>query len=288
MPYSTGNVVDFAARLIADKLAQNVGQPVVVENRTGASGNIGADYVAKALPDGYTLLLTGSQITALPSVMGSRAVDPIRSLTPITRLADAPILIVASPAFSVNSLPELIARARAEPGRIAFSSSGIGATTHLAAELLFQRAGVSLLHVPYSQSGEAIRDLLSGEVQLGFTFIANIESLLRARRVKPIAVTTRTRAASWPDIPTVAELGFPGYEVTAWYGFFAPAGTPPEIVQRLYRELIRAVDDPSVREKITALGSTIVGNTPDEFASDVKAGVSRWPAVVKKAGIHVE
>lgn len=288
VPYSTGNTIDSAARLLAAKLSESLGQPVVVDNRVGASGNVGADYVAKAPADGYTVLFTGFQITALPSVMGARAVDPVKSLTAITRLAEGPLLIVACPAFPANSLQESIALARAAPGKIAYASSGVGATTHLTAEILFQKAGVNLLHVPYAQSGEAIRDLLTCEVQLSFTFPGNIESLLRAHRVKPLAVTTRTRAAAWPDVPTVMEQGFPEFEVTAWYAFFAPVGTPTDIVRVLNRELIHAAEDPSIREKIIGFGNTIVGNTPEEFAGEVKAWVERWPAIVKQAGIRIE
>ena len=288
VPYSTGNTIDFAARLLADKLAVSLGQPVVVENQVGASGNIGADYVSKARPDGYTILITGAQITALPSVMGPRAVDPVRSLTAVTRLAEAPLLVVANPTFGVKSLPELIARARASPGTIAYASTGIGALTHLAAELIFQQAGVQLINVPYARSGDAIKDLLAGEVQVSFTFIANVESLLLAQRLTPLAVTSKTRALAWPDIPTAAEQGFPDCVLTAWYSFFVPYGTPSDIVARIYRELVRAVADPSIRDKFIAWGYTIVGNTPQEFATEVKAAVDLWQPIVQKIGVHAE
>ncbi|MHB8494382.1 MAG: Bug family tripartite tricarboxylate transporter substrate binding protein [Casimicrobiaceae bacterium] len=288
VPYSTGNTIDFAARLLATKLAASLGQPVIVENRTGVSGNIGAEYVSKAPPDGYTVLFTGAQITALPSVMGARAVDPLKDLAPVTRLAEAPLLIVANPRFGVNSLPELIARARAEPGRIAYASTGIGALTHLAAELLFQEAGVRLLNVPYTQSSEAIKDLLMGEVQISFSFIGNVDSLLRSHQLEPLAVTSKARLADWPEIPTVAEQGFPGYAVTSWYSFFVPYATPPDIILRLYHELVRAVGDAAIRDKLVGWGNTIVGNTPAQFAAEVKTWVNRWPPIVKRAGIHIQ
>jgi len=288
VPYSTGNTIDFAARLLARSISEHVGQPVIVENKVGSSGNIGADYVAKAAPDGYTVLFTGTQITSLPTLMPSVAVDPLTSLAPITRLAEQPFLIVANPQLGVSTLPELIARARAEPGRIAYSTSGIGATTHLAAALIFQRAGVALLSVPYTHGGDAVKDLLSGEVQVASTFIANVESQLRAKRLTPLAVTTKQRIAAWPDIPTVAEQGFPGYEVTSWYAFFAPAGTPPEIVRRLQRELVRAAEEPAIRAQFVQWGNTIVGNSPEEFAGEVKTWVTRWAAIVKQAGIRVQ
>jgi tripartite-type tricarboxylate transporter receptor subunit TctC len=288
VPYSTGNTIDFAARLLANKLAESLGQPVIVENRTGVSGNIGAEYVSKALPDGYTVLFTGAQIASLPSVMGARAVDPLTALTPVTRLAEAPFLIVANPEFGVKSLPELIARARAEPGRIAYASTGIGSLTHLAAELLFQEAGVNLLHVPYTQSSESIRDLLKGEVQVSFSFIANVEALLRANQLRPLAITSRARIAMWPDIPTAAEQGFPRYAVASWYSFFVPHETPPDVVQRLYRELVGAVDDPVVRDKFISWGNTIVGNTPAEFAAELRTWIDVWQPIVKRAGIHVD
>ncbi len=288
VPYSTGNTIDFAARQLAEKLAESLGQPIVVENRGGASGNIGADYVSKAPADGYTILMTGAQITALPSVMGPRAVDPLKALTPVTRLAETALLIAANPTFGVKSLPELIARARAAPGTIAYASTGLGSLTDLAAALLFQEADVRLINVPYARSGDAVKDLLSGEVQISFTFIANVESLLHAKRLTSLAVTSKTRLTAWPDIPTVAEQGFPGYVVTSWYSFFVPYGTPPEIVTRIYRELIRATADPAIRDKFIAWGYTIVGNTPQEFAVEVKAWVDLWQPIAQKIGVHAE
>lgn len=286
VPFAAGTQLDLAGRIVAAKLADALGQPVVVDNRPGASGNIGSEVVAKAAPDGYTLLLTGSFITMLPSTMGARAVDPLTAFAPISKISEPPMLIVVNPALNVGSLDELIALARKEPGRIAYSTPGVGTSQHLAATMLQQRTGITLLHVPYANGNQALNDVVSGVVPVYFSFIGAVEPLLRSGKLKPLAVATGKRAVNWPDVPTVAELGYKGFAVTSWNCVLAPAGTPPAIVDRLHRELARIVLQPDLRAQFLAMGSEAMSNTPEEFGIELKAAVARWSEVAKVAGIR--
>jgi tripartite-type tricarboxylate transporter receptor subunit TctC len=288
VPFAAGTQLDLTGRIVAAKLADAVGQPVVIENRPGASGNIGSETVAKAAPDGYTLLLTGSFITSLPSTMGSRAVNPIAAFAPITKISEPPMLIVVNPALHVNTLDELISLARKEPGKVAYSTPGVGTTQHLAAMMLQQRTGIELLHVPYANGGQALNDVVSGVVPVYFSFIGAVESFLRSGQLKALAVATARRATNWPDVPTVAELGYMDFAVTSWNCLLAPAGTPPEIVERLHRELARIVQQPDVRTQFLTMGSEAMSNTPEQFSAELKAAVARWSDVAKLAGIRVE
>ena len=287
VPFAAGTFVDVLSRLIGAKLGDALGQPVIVDDRPGASGNIASELVASSPPDGYTLLNGGVFITMLPAIHAPHAVDPA-AFAPITRLTNAPMLIVAHPSLGVNSLAELIARARRTPGRLSFATSGVGTTPHLAAAMLQQRAGVEMLHVPYANTGAALSDVLSGEVPVMFTFLGTVDGLLRSGQLVPLAVTSARRNPAWPTIPTVAEQGFPGYEAATWTGLLAPAGTPPEIVERIYRECARIIAQPEVRERIIALGNEPVGNTPEEFAKELAADAPRWREIAAKAGIRVE
>lgn len=287
VPFAAGTFVDVLARLIGAKLGDALGEPVVIEDRPGASGNIASALVASSPPDGYTLLTGGVFITMLPAIHAPHAVDPA-VFAPITRLTNAPMLIVAHPSLGANTLAELIARARRAPGRLTYATSGVGTTPHLAAVLLQQRAGIEMLHVPYANTGAALNDVLSGEVPVMFTFLGTVEGLLRSGQLVPLAVTSAKRNPAWPAIPTVAEQGFPGYEAATWTGLLAPAGTPPEIIERIYRECARIIAQPEVREKIIALGNEPAGNTPEEFAKELRADAPRWKEIADRAGIRVE
>ncbi len=287
VPFTAGNQLDVFARLIGDRLAESTGQPVIVENRPGASGNAASEAVSKAPPDGYTLLVSGVLITLLPQTYGSRAVDPVVAFAPITRLAQQPIVIAANPSLNVNTLAELIALARREPGRIAYATSGVGTAQHIAMTMLSQRAGIELLHVPFANSGQLVASVLSGEVPIAMSFPGTVEPHVNAGRLKALAVTSAHRAAAWPDVPTVAESGFPGFEVQSWAGVLAPAGTPPEIIDRLHREIVRILRTPEVRSAFLAQSAEPVGNTPEEFAAEIKSSVARWAPVIKAAGITV-
>jgi tripartite-type tricarboxylate transporter receptor subunit TctC len=286
--FSAGGTSDTLARMLGEQLESAFAQPVVIENRPGASGNIASELVARAPPDGYTLLVGGNGITILPSTHGERAVDPVRAFAPVTKLVTQPILIATNPALPVATLAQLVALAQTEPGRLAYASAGIGTTDHLAAALLWTRAKVDLLHVPYANNGAEVKDLIQGEVKVAFITLGAVRQLLLTGQINALAVTTQRRVAAFPDVPTVAESGFAGYEVTSWYGVLAPAGTPPEIVNRLHREIVRVLQLPAIREKIVALGAEPVGNMPEQFADEIKSLVSLWAPVVRAAGIAAQ
>jgi tripartite-type tricarboxylate transporter receptor subunit TctC len=287
VPFAAGTFVDVISRIVGSKLADAVGQPVVVDNRPGASGNIASELVANAPPDGYTLLNGGVFVTMLPAIYGDKAVNPA-AFAPITRMTNAPMVIVAHPSLDVNTLADLVVRAKREPARIAYATSGVGTTPHLAAAMWSQRAGVELLHIPYANTNAAIKDVLSGEVPVMFSFLGTVEAFLRSHQLRALAVTSAKRDARWPDIPTVAEQGYPGFDVATWSGLLAPAGTPPEIIDRLYREIARILQQSEVRDKILALGNEPIGNTPEQFAAEIRADVPRWKDVATKAGIRAE
>ena len=287
VPFTAGNQLDVFARLIGDRLAESMGQPVVVENRPGASGNAASEAVAKAAPDGYTLLVSGVLITLLPHTYGSRAVDPMVAFAPITRLAQQPIVIAANASLNLNSLSDLVALARREPGKITYATSGVGTAQHVAMTMLSQHADIDLLHVPFANSGQLIANVLSGEVSIAMSFPGTVEPHANGGRLKALAVTSAHRALAWPDIPTVAESGFAGFDVQSWAGVLAPAGTPPEIVGRLHREIVRILKIPEVRNAFLAQSAEPVGNTPEEFAAEIRSSVARWAPVIKAAGIKL-
>ena len=286
VPFAAGSQMDLVARLVGGKLSERLDKPVIVENHPGAAGNVGSEVVAKAPPDGYTLLVTGSLITLLPSTVGARAVDPVASFAPITKLSEPPILIVVHPSLNVNTLDELIALARKQPGRIAYATAGVGTVQHLTATILSKRAGIELLHVPYANFGQALKDVLQGEVPVYFTFLGPIDAYLRSGQLKALAVESNHRIKAWPAIPTVAELGYEDAVADPWNGVLAPAGTPPEIIDLLYRELSRIVQLPDVREAFTQMGMEPLAPAPAEFGAEIRAAVKRWPGVAAEAGIR--
>ena len=286
VPFAAGTWVDSVTRLLADKVAAQSGQPLVVENRPGASGLLAANAVAKAPADGHTLLVGGVFLTTLVAIDAPNAVDPLRAFVPVTRWTNAPILIVANPSLEVRALADLLARARRENGRLAYATSGVGTTPHLAAVMLAQRANAPMLHVPYANTNAGIRDVLSGEVPVMITFTGTVDALIRSGRLTALAVTTRERSSAWPDVPTVEEQGFPGFDVSTWSGALAPIGTPPEVVGVLNAMFSRALRDPDVREKITALGLQVDGADPARFAADIAAELPRWKEVARAAGLR--
>lgn len=285
---SAGGVMDTMIRTLAPMLEQALGQPVLVDNRPGASGNIAADIVAKAAPDGYTLLVAATSLTVLPSTQGARAVDPTHALAPISKLATQPVIIVCNPKFGVNNLTELIDRARSAPGRVAYGTAGVGSADHLTAVMLTTRANVEMLHVPYNNTGTETKDLLAGEINVAFMLLGAVEPYIRSGQLKPLAFTGRERVAGYPDVPTVAESGYPGFQVTAWYGLLAPAGTPPAIVDRLQDEFRGALQAPATRDKLHALAIDPIGSSAKQFASDLAQDIARWAGVVSAAGLRNE
>lgn len=282
---SAGGVQDTMIRTIAPSLESALGQPILIENRPGASGNIAADVVSKAAPDGYTLLVAATSLSVLPSTQGAHAVDPTRALTPISKLALQPVIIVCNPQLGVRSLTELIERARSAPEHIAYGTAGVGSADHLTAVMLTKRANVEMLHVPYNNTGNEIKDLLSGEIGVAFMLLGTVEPYLRSGQLTALAFTGRDRVASHADVPTVAESGYPGFEVSAWYGLLAPAGTPPAIVERLQAEFQRALLLPETRDKLQKLAIEPLASTAQQFRDELARDIVRWAGVVKSAGI---
>jgi len=286
--YPAGTATDTLARVVGARLEAALGQPVVIDIKTGGAGNVGLAAAARASPDGYTLTIGGAAMCINANVYGDRAVDPVRDFAPVAKLATTPVIIVSSPATHIDSIADLVARARREPGKLAYSTPGVGTPTHIAAELLALQADISLLHVPYAGSGQLMTDVLSGEVPLSFALPGAVQQFLAGRQLKAIAVTSARRIAALPDVPTVAEAGYPGFEVTSWHSILAPAGTPREIVARLNQELLRIVQMPEVRERLAAIGMEPAGSTPEQLGAEIRAEVARWGPVLKRAGIRPE
>ncbi len=289
VPFSPGGIADNSARTIADRLAAKLGQPVVVDNRPGAAGNIGAELVAKSAPDGYTLLLGyDGTIVVNPHIYAKTGFDVLRDFAPITKLGDAGVIVVAHPSVPAKDLKELIALARAKPGSFSYGSAGTGSSAHLACEMLSQRTGTNLVHVPYKGGGQAIADVVGGQIPLACSAVAGSQQFMKTGRLKGLGLSSATRAAGAPDVPTFIESGLPGFVVDSWVGLLAPAGTPRPIVERLQAETAAVLQMPEVRERYSVLGIDPVGNKPEEFAAQIRADLARWAPVVKQANIRIE
>jgi tripartite-type tricarboxylate transporter receptor subunit TctC len=281
VPYAAGSQLDVAARLVATKLGAAVAQPVIVEDHPGAAGDIGAKLVAASAPDGYTLLVAGSAITVLPSTVGASVVDPVVAFAPVSKIAKVPLVLLVHPSLGVGTLAELIALAHREPGRIAYATFGVGSTPHLAAAILAREARIDLLHVPYVNTGTALTEVLTGQPPVYLALRGPIDAYVQNGALRALAVMSRNRMRTWPDVPTVAELGYPNAAVDPWNGVFAPAGTPPAIVARLYHELSNIMQQPDVQERFGQAGLEAMATAPDAFATEIKEAVARWPSVVK-------
>jgi len=286
--YPAGGGADAMARLIAPKLGEALGQPVLVENRGGASGTIAAELVAKSAPDGATLMLDATAFAVNQSLYPKLPYDPEKSFAPITLLALFPNIVVVHPSYPVSSVRELIAKIRAEPGKIAFASSGNGSAQHLAAELFRQRAGLDMVHVPYKGGGPALIDVMGGQVPIYFANMASALPHVKNGKLKALAVTGAQRSSAAPELPTVAESGMPGYQVYEWNAIFAPAGTPPAIINRLQAEIAKVVRIPEVRERMLALGGEIVASSPADLAAWVREQSASWARVVRAGNIKLE
>ena len=286
--YPAGGGADTMARLISPRLGEALGQPVVVENRGGASGTIAADLVAKSAPDGHTLMLDATAFAVNPSLYPKLPYDPDKAFAPVTLLALFPNVVLVHPANPVSSIKDLIAKIKAEPGKIAFASSGNGSAQHLAAELFRQRAGLDMVHVPYKGGGPALIDVMGGQVPLYFGNMASALPHVKNGKLKALAITGSKRSAAAPDLPTVAESGMPGYQVYEWNAIFAPAGTPPAIVNRLQAEIAKVVKIPEVRDRMLALGGEIVASSPADLGAWVREQAASWSRVVKAANIKAE
>jgi tripartite-type tricarboxylate transporter receptor subunit TctC len=288
VPQSPGASTDLTARMIGAKLSATFGQPVIVDNRPGAGSIIGTDLVAKAAPDGYTLLVVASSITLNPTLHKNLPFDPIRDLAPITQISAFPNLLTVHPSLPVKTVKDLIALAKAKPGSINYGSSGTATGTHLSAELFKYMTGIDMVHVPYKGGGPAVQALLGGQVQLNVATIVSVLPHLKTGKLRGIAVTTAKRSPAAPEIPTIAESGVPGYDHTPWNGFLAPAKTPRAVIGKLNEETARILQTPEVHNVFVSEGAEPVGNKPEEFAAIIKSETAKWAKVIRAAGIKAD
>ena len=284
--YPAGGANDIVARSIAEELAKDLGQPVVVENKSGAAGVVGAEAAAHAAPDGYTLLMAAGAHTLAPSLNAKLPYDIVTDFQPVSLAATSTYLLVVNPGVPVRSVKELIALAKSQPGKLNFASSGAGAPPHLAGVLFQKMTGTELNHVPYRGDTPGIADLVAGHVQLAFFSISPLIPQVQAGTLRALAITSDTRSAAMPDLPTLAESGLPGYNVGTWWGLMAPAGTPRSVIDRLAVAMKKAIASPSIRERFIAGGIDPKSNTPEEFAAMVKGEVARYRELAKAAGVE--
>ena len=288
VPYPAGGVVDVIARSVGERMAQTIGQPSVVENKVGAAGSIGTEAVARSAPDGYTLVLASPSHTVNISLYSKLPWHPLKSFAPVAMVGVIPNVILVHPSVPAKTLAEFIAYAKSRPGQINYASAGAGSSVHLAAELLEQMAQIKLVHIPYKGQPEAVTALITGEVSMMPLTMALAKARVQAGQARPLAVTTPKRSSALPDLPTVSESGYPGYEVSTWFGYLAPAGTPPEIVNKLNAEINSALKHPDVQKKLVALGAELDPGTPQAFGKFLEADMNRWAAVIKQAGIKAD
>jgi tripartite-type tricarboxylate transporter receptor subunit TctC len=282
-----GGTTDTMARTLGIELGKILGRPVVVENRPGAGGNIAADAVAKAAPDGNTLLMSFTSHAINASLYPSLPFDPERDFTPLTMVSTSPAILVANPSLPANNLKELIALAKAKPGKLNFAIGSLGSSVHLAGEAFKMMSGAYIVNIPYKGTAPAIQDVLAGQVEMMFANVGNAQAHIRAGKLKPLGVTSPKRLAAFPDVPAIAEA-LPGYESSAWFGLFGPGRMNPELAKRISEAARQAIATPEVRKRIEAEGATPVGNSPDEFAKFVHAEIQRWAKVVKFSGAKPE
>jgi tripartite-type tricarboxylate transporter receptor subunit TctC len=289
VPFPPGGPADALARIVGEGLSATFGKPFVVENKAGAGGNIGMEQGARAAPDGYTLILAPvGNLTVAPALYSTLPYDPTRDFAPITVLASVPNVLIVHPSVPAKTVAELVALAKAKPGSLNYASPGNGSIPHLAGEWFKRLAGVDIVHVPFNGVAPASTAVLSGEVQMFFAQSSSALPQWRAGKVVALGVATPKRIAAAPDLPTIAEQGFPGFDATSWYALVAPAGTPHAVIERLHAEIVRVLGEPDVRAKIGGLGAEPVGNSPEEFAAMQRAEAARWTRVAKEANIHAD
>jgi tripartite-type tricarboxylate transporter receptor subunit TctC len=289
VPFPPGGPADALARMVGDRIAGTLGQPVVVDNRPGAGGNIGMELAAKAAPDGHTLVLApAGNLTVNPSLYRNVPYDVARDFAPVTVIAAVPNVLVVNPQLPAKDLAELIAYAKANPGKLNYSSPGPGSGAHLAGELLKSSAGIDIVHVPYNGIAPATTAVVAGDVQLMFAGAPAALPQVAGGKLRAIAVASPRRIATAPSVPTLDESGLPGFDVTSWYSIVAPAGTPPAVIERLQRDIARALQNPDVKAKLAALGAEPIANTPADFAAMLGSETAKWSKIVKDANIKVE
>jgi tripartite-type tricarboxylate transporter receptor subunit TctC len=289
VPFPPGGAMDAIARTLGEHLQRRFGQPVVIENKPGAGGNVGVDAVAKSTPDGYTWVITSIGMTTNRHLYAKLSYDPLKDFTPVTQLAVVPNILVVNPTrVSAMTVAELIAAAKANPGKLTYASAGNGTSIHLAGELFASMAGVDMVHVPYRGSGPAVSDLLGGQVDMMFDSISSARPHVQAGKLRVLGITTAKRAPSLPEVAPIAELGVRGYELVPWFGVFVPAGTPADVVQTLHRALVETMQLPEVKARFDVIGAEVVGNTPAAFAAQLVAESAKWERVIRERKIQAD
>jgi tripartite-type tricarboxylate transporter receptor subunit TctC len=279
---------DAMARIVAQKLNERLKQPVIVENKSGANGAIGSEFVAKAPPDGYTILFGYIATHGINPGLSKLPYDAVKDFAPITQISEAPIVLVVNPSVGAKTVQELIALAKAKPGSITYASAGNGTAPHIAAELFKQMTGVDMVHVPYKGSSPALTDTLSGQTQVMFPSLVAASGHMKSGKLRGLAISGKARSPLFPSLPTVSEAGVKGFEITQWYGFFAPAKTPKEVVDRLNQEIVAVMNDPDTKAKFAAQGADIVTSSPEAFGKLVQAEIAKWSQLIKTAKITAD
>lgn len=288
VPFPPGGAADISSRLIGQKLAERWGQQVIIDNRPGAGGNLGTELAARAAPDGYTVVLVPATFTTYPSLVRKPLFDPVKDFAPISLVSSSPLMVVVHPSLPVKSVRELVALAKARPDQLNYASSGIGASAHMAAELFKSMTNTRIVHVAYKGQPPAIIDLVSGQVQLMFPNIPSVLAQIKANRLRPLAVTTASRSALFPEMPTVAEVGIPGFEVTQWGGLVTAAGVPVAITEKFQKDLSAVLNQLDVKQLLLGHGFEAVGNTPAQFSEFIRMEIAKWAKIIKEADIRAD
>lgn len=288
VPFPPGGVTDIVGRILAQRLAESLGQQVVVDNRGGAAGAIGAQAAAKSAPDGYTLLMATATHAINATLIPNPNFDLVKDLAPVSLAASVPLLLAVNPSFPARDVKELVAAAAARPGQVNFASGSTGSASHLAGEMLKTMAKVDMVHIPYKGGSLGIQDLVAGQVQLMFENMPSILPFVQSGRLRGLAVTGAKRSPAAPELPTMIESGYPGFEAGSWYGLFAPAGTPPDIVSRLNADMVKSLRSPETRKLLSQQGAEPVGNSEAEFAAFIRDEIAKWGRVIKAANVRIE
>jgi tripartite-type tricarboxylate transporter receptor subunit TctC len=289
VPFPPGGAMDSIARTVGEQLQRRFNQTVVIENKPGAGGNLGVDMVAKAPADGYTMVITSIGMATNRHLYAKLTYDPLKDFVPVSQLAVVPNMLVVNPTrVSAKSIPELIAAAKASPGKFTYASAGNGTSIHLAGELFASMAGVDILHVPYRGSGPAVSDLIGGQVDMMFDSISSARPHVQAGKLRALGLTTAKRSSSMPEVPTIAEAGLKGYELVPWFGVFMPAGTPKDVVQTMHRALVEAMQTTEVKARFFVIGAEVIGNTPEAFAAALAAESAKWERIVRERNIRAD
>jgi tripartite-type tricarboxylate transporter receptor subunit TctC len=288
VPFPPAGATDIVGRIVAQKLSERLGQTVLVENRPGAGGSIGSDLVAKAAPDGYTVLMATTSTHSIGPVLQKLPYDPLKDFAAITHVANVPNVLVVSPKLPVTNVNELVAYAKANPGKMNFASSGVGTIVHLNSEFFKMLTGTDIVHVPYKGTALAIPDLASGNIGMLFDSLASVMPHIKSGSARPLAINAAKRSHLLPNVPTFAEAGLPAFDRYTWFGMFTTAGTPPDVVRRLQIEVVAALQAPDLRERFDSVGAEPVGSTPEQFVERIKSDAARWGEVIKAANVKVQ